>query len=80
MMKIKLKSKNFEKLQRFSAFSTKSENIRANFIKTSTAGARPARAFPLVANKQHQAVISEISEIGWLRRLAVTARLAVLAG
>ena len=43
-------------------------------------GARPARAFPLVANKQHQAVISEISEIGWLRRLAVTARLAVLAG
>ena len=43
-------------------------------------GARPARAFPLVANKQHQAVISEISEIGWLRRLAVTARLAVLVG
>ena len=43
-------------------------------------GARPARAFPLVANTQHQAVISEISEIGWLRRLAVTARLAVLAG
>ena len=43
-------------------------------------GARPARAFPLVANKQHQAVISEISEIGWLRRLAATARLAVLAG
>ena len=42
-------------------------------------GARPARAFPLVANKQHQAVISEISEIGWLRRLAGTARLAVLA-
>ena len=49
------------------------------FIKNKY-GARPARAFPLVANKQHQAVISEISEIGWLRRLAVTARLAVLAG
>ena len=43
-------------------------------------GARPARAFPLVANKQHQAVISDISVIGWLRRLAGTVRLAVLAG
>ena len=40
-------------------------------------GARPARAFPLVANTQHQAVISEIFEIGWLRRVA---GLAVLAG
>ena len=50
------------------------------FMSRDKYGARPARAFPLVANKQHQAVISEISEIGWLRRLAVTARLAVLAG
>ena len=37
MMKIELKSRNFEKLQRFcfSAFSTRSEKIRAknNFIK-----------------------------------------------
>jgi len=31
----KLKSTNFEKLQRFSAFSTKSEKIRATFIKIS---------------------------------------------
>jgi len=31
----KLKSINFEKLQRFSAFSAKSEKIRANFIKIS---------------------------------------------
>ena len=43
-------------------------------------GARPARAFPLVANTQHQAVISKISEIGRLRGLAGIARLAVLAG
>ena len=35
MMKIDLNSRNFEKLQRFSAFSTKVEKIRANFIKTS---------------------------------------------
>ena len=35
MMKIQLKSRNFEKLQRFSAFSRKSEQIRANFIKIS---------------------------------------------
>ena len=33
MMEIELKSRNFEKLQRFSAFSRKSE-IRANFIKS----------------------------------------------
>jgi len=37
MMKIDLNSRNFEKLQRFSAFSRKkqSEKIRANFVKTS---------------------------------------------
>ena len=35
MMEIGLKSINFEKLQRVSAFSTKSEKIRANFIKIS---------------------------------------------
>ena len=35
MMKIKLKTRNFEKLQRFPAFSKKSEKIRANFIKIS---------------------------------------------
>ena len=35
MMKIKLQSRNFEKLQSFSAFSTKSEKIRANFMKIS---------------------------------------------
>ena len=35
MIKIKLQSRNFEKLQSFSAFSTKSEKIRANFIKIS---------------------------------------------
>ena len=35
MMKFKLKSRNFEKLQRFSAFSTKSEKIRATFMKIS---------------------------------------------
>ena len=35
MIKIKLKSKNFEKLQRFSAFSTKSEKIRENLIEIS---------------------------------------------
>ena len=62
-----------------SLFSGIWREIRKKFIKNKY-GARPARAFPLVANKQHQAVISEISEIGWLRRLAVTARLAVLAG
>ena len=50
------------------------------FLQPNKYGARPARAFPLVANKQHQAVISEISEIGWLRGLAGIARLAVLAG
>ena len=33
MMKIKLKSRNFEELQRFSASSTKSEKIRANLIE-----------------------------------------------
>ena len=32
-MKIKLKSRNFEKLQRFSTFSTKSEEIRENLMK-----------------------------------------------
>ena len=58
---------------------SKFREIPTNFHQNKY-GARPARAFPLVANKQHQAVISEISEIGWLRRLAVTARLAVLAG
>ena len=35
MMKIELKSRNFEKLQRFSAFSRKLEEIRANFMKIS---------------------------------------------
>jgi len=34
-IKSKLKSRNFEKLQRFSAFSTKYEKIRENFIKVS---------------------------------------------
>jgi len=34
-IKSKLKSRNFEKFQRFSAFSTKSEKIRSNFIKIS---------------------------------------------
>ena len=44
MMKIELKSRNFEKLQRVSAFSTKSEKIRANFIKISENRARiPAK-------------------------------------
>ena len=33
--KIKLKSRNVERLQRFSAFSRKSEKIRANFMKIS---------------------------------------------
>ena len=33
--KIDLKSKNVEKLKRFSAFSTKSEKIRANLIQIS---------------------------------------------
>ena len=35
MMKIEWKSRNFEKLQRLEAFSTKSEKTRANWIKIS---------------------------------------------
>jgi hypothetical protein len=34
-MKYKLKSRNVENLQRFAAFSRKSENIRAHFITIS---------------------------------------------
>jgi len=35
MMKIQLKSRNFEKVQRFSAFSRKSEKTRTNSVKIS---------------------------------------------
>ena len=35
MMNIELKSRNFKKLQRFPAFSRKSEKIRANFMEIS---------------------------------------------
>ena len=73
-----MKNESFHQFHFFSRFFAEISGIFVNCPYKY--GARPARAFPLVANKQHQAVISEISEIGWLRSLAVTARLAVLAG